>query len=329
MMGRGTRNILLWPESGSGLPPFMESALRQSYPEQSSNLADEAVLQSGLACFDWFYQALRYPVRTWKLKRLLNRHGIPLVTWNRDAPHYLNRASWRLNLLDVSQMFDIYATHSLADEGRTFAGLQLYLPNAADLDNYSIKGDADQVLARLRQDGSYRYDVSFFGAMDGDRYKEMREREVFFKELSGRLSSMGIRYLFREASGMSVGEQIRLIQESKISLNFGASCEYGFPQAFGLPERCYGIPAVGGFLLCDKRVHARDDFTVGENWAEFDGLDDCVSQIQYWLSHFDAARHLAEKCYHHVMSHHTYQQRAEKLLGAIHDWRNGRRGLIR
>ena len=111
-----------------------------------------------------------------------------------------------------------------------------------------------------------------------------------------------------------------MIRTSRINLNYGARCEYQAPIASGLPERCFGIPACGGFLLCDKRTHARDDFTIGENWAEFDGIDDCIEKIEYWLTHFDQARDLAERCYHHVMINHTYRNRAATLHAELLSW---------
>ena len=89
-----------------------------------------------------------------------------------------------------------------------------------------------------------------------------------------------------------------------------------------------GLVAAGGFLLCDKRTHAKDDFTPGENWAEFDGLEDCVSRIRYWLSHRDAARDLAERCHVHVLAAHTYANRAEKLHQALLAWHDGQRGFL-
>ena len=89
-----------------------------------------------------------------------------------------------------------------------------------------------------------------------------------------------------------------------------------------------GVPAAGGFMLCDKRAHARDDFTLGQNWAEFDGLDDCVAQIDHWLANFDAARTLAERAHLHVMTHHTYAVRAETLHHALLAWHEGKRGRL-
>ncbi|MDK9701972.1 MAG: glycosyltransferase [Sulfuritalea sp.] len=276
----------------------------------------------------WFYDALRHPLNVARLRRLLAQQEVPLFAWNQDAPHYLNRASWRLDLLDRFRLLDIYATHTLVDTRRNFADAVLYFPNAADTQRYNLRGDTGMELARSRDPTQYTWDVSFFGAMDGSRYKEMRGRQKFFAALGERLAARSIRFLFRESAGMSVEEQVSLIQNSRINLNFGASCDYGAPIASGLPERCYGIPACGGFLLCDRRTHARDDFTPGENWAEFDGLDDCITQIEYWLANFSAARDLAERCHAHVMAHHTYAHRAATLHNALLAWHEGKRGRL-
>ena len=323
----GQRDLLLL--SPDTLHPALADELRRR-GLALRELADWACLTKAdgerlLGGFVWFYACIRHPVGTWRQRKLLHRYNAPLFAWNQDAPHYLNRAMWRLDWLDRVRLLDIYATHSLVDTKRDFADTTLYLANGADIRRYHLAG---KTLADLRRTGDCIHDVSFFGAMDGARYKEMRSRQEFFTALSQRLTSLGVRFLFRESAGMSIDEQIALIQQSRISLNFGASCEYGAPVASGLPERCYGIPAVGGFLLCDKRTHASDDFSPGENWVEFDGLDDCVAKIQYWLSNWDAARDLAERCHAHVMAAHTYAHRAEKLHRALLAWHDGQRGFL-
>ena len=294
--------------------------LRESLRWQDANRSTPDRI---LGAYTWFYEGLRHPLAVWRMHRTLGRMRVPLFAWNQDAPHYLNRAAWRLDWLDRVHLFDIYATHSLVDT-RRFADRVIYLPNAADTGRYSLK---DTTLPALRDPDRYEYDVSFFGAMDGTRFKEMRPRQEFFAALGERLAARGFRFLFRESSGMSLEDQVALIRTSRINLNFGASCDYGSPVASGLPERCYGIPACGGFLLCDRRTHARDDFTPGDNWAEFDGLDDCVAQIEFWLARFDAARDLAERCHAHVMARHTYAHRAASLHSALLAWHEGRRGV--
>jgi len=297
-------------------------ALRESRNWQD---ADRSEPERILGAYTWFYEALRHPLTAWRMHRALRRQGIPLFVWNQDAPHYLNRAAWRLDWLDRARLFDIYATHSLVDSRRRFAGSVLYLANGADTRSYHLR---NATLAELRNTARYDFDVSFFGAMDGNRYKEMRSRQEFFAALGERLVARGVRFLFRESAGMSAEELIAHYQKSRINLNFGASCDYGAPLASGLPERCYGIPACGGFLLCDRRSHARDDFTPGENWAEFDGLDDCVARIEFWLANFAAARELAERCRDHVLTHHTYAHRAATLHKALMDWHAGKRGRL-
>lgn len=322
-MSVGRRNVITHDAAKTFIPlakhfHALGYDVRPATPGSASVDADTIA-----AHFCCFYETLKRPIHSTLRFRAMRGRDIPVMTWNRDAPHYLNQARWRLYLLEYLRPFDLYATHSTID-GRRFGRHDIYLANAADIDHYFLT-DVAAAFSRLRNPDGYQFDVSFFGSMDGDRYKEMRRRQVFFAELGRRLTAQGIRFLFREAEGMSHDEQIELIQASRINLNFDASCDYGAPVASGLPERCYGIPACGGFLLCDLRTHARNDFTPGENWAEFNGLDDCVAKIEYWLANFDAARDLAERCHAHVMARHTYAHRAATLHHALLAWHEGKR----
>lgn len=292
---------------------------------------DPKLLQQTLACFIWFYDALRYPFKVAALKHRLHHYGVPLVAWNQDAPHYLNRKPWRLNLLDRFRLFDIYATHTLIDNKRQFAETQLFLPNAANPALYNLGGSEKEVFEHLRQPKNYRYDVSFFGGMDGQRHKEDLDRQFFFRNLENRLNQRGISYLFIDTGnkGMAIDRQIEIIQSSRINLNYGARCEYLAPVASGLPERFFGIPACGGFLLGDRRTHTKDSFDTGVHLDEFSGLNECVDKIEYYLANFAQSREMAEQAYHHVLRHHTYTHRAATLYNALIDWHKRKRGLIR
>ena len=182
------RDTLFHP-AGRGLSAPLEAALEERglrfKPLDDS--VSEAELRRGLACIVWFYEPLRHPLAAWWRHRRLMADGVPTLTWNRDAPHYLNRAPWRLDLLDRSRLIDIYATHTLVDQDRQFADMVLYLPNAADVTCYNLRGESTEVLTRLRDPSGYRWDVSFFGGMDGKRYKEDAARAEFFAALAERL----------------------------------------------------------------------------------------------------------------------------------------------
>lgn len=121
---------------------------------------------------------------------------------------------------------------------------------------------------------------------------------------------------------MSVENQVRLIQESRINLNFGAACDSA-TVSWGLAERCFGIPACGGFLLSDYRQHARDTFPP-DLWVDFTDIGDCVEKIRYYLAHFEQVRELAEGLHREVMLRHTYVHRARAFVGLAMAWREGR-----
>lgn len=288
------------------------------------------LLRSALACVVDFGGNVKQPIKAALWRWRLARAGVPVFTWNRDAPHNNNLAGWRLGLFARLRPIDIYATHSFADERWAFAGTTLFLPNAADTALYNLRGEPGDVLARMRDPRQYRWDVSFFGALDGDRYKEARTRKAFFAALTARLDVLGIRHHFVDTTrqAMTLDEQVTLIQESVINLNFGARCDFESGQAWGLPERCFGIPACGGFLLTDRRQHNADSFEAGTHVEEFSDLDQCVEKIRQALDEFSRSRDIAEAGWRHVMRDHTYAARAATLHEALLDWHAGRRGLI-
>ncbi len=264
-----------------------------------------------------FYDYVSRPWRAWKLKRVLGP-GVPVIAWNRDAPGYLNKRPWRLALASCLEGLDIYATHAVTDDWR-FGKEVALLHNGANIAAYNLAGRS---LESLRDEGNYRYDVTFFGAMNADRYKEYLPRERFFGALGQALESRGINYRFIDTSRtpMSVAEQVELVQTSRININYGAGCEYGAPMGYGLPERCFGIPACGGFLLSDYRLHAADAFAADE-WADYTDLEQALQRIDYYLGNFAEARAIAERAYRRVLACHSYRHRAEELLALLADWR--------
>ncbi len=291
---------------------------------------DPGLLPQTLACIVDFGGSVKKPFQSLIWKHRLSRYGVPIFSWNRDAPHNNNLRTWMLALFKHLQPLDIYATHSLIDDRWRLADTVLYLPNAADTSQYNLRGEPDAVLKRLRDPAQYRWDVSFFGALDGIRYKEAASRQAFFGTLATRLDALGIRHRFVDTicTPLSLEEQVKLIQTSRINLNFGARCDYGDFPASGLPERCFGIPACGGFLLTDRRVHTADSFEIGRHLDEFADLDECVAKIRDYMDDFTRCRDIAEAGWRHVMRHHTYANRAETLHHALLDWHAGRRGLI-
>jgi spore maturation protein CgeB len=279
--------------------------------------ADRAMLASIDACVVNFNEAVRRPFTLWALKRRLPRH-VPVVGIDRDAPWQMGFRRRRLWLLAALRLLDIYASHTLQPLRYRYAPQTLYLPNAADTREYHLGTTSVEA---LRDPARYRYDVSFVGNMNAARFKEHAERAEFMAALEPRLKALGVNCLFRDTKDFPHEAQTELVQTSRINLNYRSSADHGPERSWGLPERCYGVPARGGFLLSDERRHAGDDFVPGKEWASFDALDDCVEKIRYYLDHFEESRAIAEAAHQRVMRDHTYGTRAARLMQAIKQWK--------
>ena len=275
-----------------------------------------AALEGVALCVADFVDCAREVRRTAGLRRRLARARIPFVTLNRDAPFNRGVHPLRLAVLRRLKPFDTYATHSMQGAGR-YARRTLYCPNAARESAYRVS-DAD--LTALRDPARYRWDVSFVGNLDVARFGEHARRGEFLQGLSTKLEGQTIRMSFRDSAGMSADEQVGIIQASRINLSVMAACDAGAEASWGLPERCYGVPACGGFLLSDRRRHAAEDFAEDER-AEYGDIEDCVRKIRHFLAHFGQARAIAERARARVLRDHGYRNRAARLL----DWvRHGR-----
>jgi spore maturation protein CgeB len=260
-------------------------------------------------CVADFVDCARSVRRSLGLKRRLERARVPFIAFNRDAPFNRGVHPARLAAMRLLKPFDAYASHSMQGAER-YARRALYCPNAARESVYRVSGAG---LAALRDPAVYRWDVSFIGNLDAQRYREHARRVAFLQELAGNLEKLQLKVLFRDAAGLTDAEQLEILRTSRINLSTVAACDAGPEPSWGLPERCYGVPACGGFLLSDRRRHAAEDFA-GDERAEYDGMDDCVRKIRYYLEHFGEARAIAERAQARVARDHGYRNRAARLL---------------
>lgn len=304
-----------------GNPRLQEAFEALGHRVSANCYAAEEIASRGIVfvLFD-FKQMFKTRWSHLRLLRQLRRAGIVTATWNRDAPWHVGVRGWEVAGLLRAGLLDLYATHSLQATERARTTV-LYLPNAAWMSHYHL-GDA--TLEVLREDHAYEVDVSFLGNLDAARFREHTGRVRFLERLGKRLREEKVHYRFHHADGIPPERQRRIIQRSRINLSCGAASDARGIQSWGLPERCFGIPACGGFLLADERRHVRDDFKVAEEIATYRDLDDCMQKIRQYLACADERRQIAENGYHRVISEHTYQHRAQSLLGAVQGILEGR-----
>lgn len=251
-------------------------------------------------CFA-FYGNLFGEIKDWlglvRLKRQLRQYKVPYVFWNRDAPW--NTGMKRVNRLAMQWLkpVDIYLTHSMQNCD-WFGGEAHYFPNAAQ-PAYFHNTD----LIALRNEASYQYDVSFYGSFGNAKDSNARARQEFLAVLEQRLrqdcSSVRFKAIDTTKQGLSIDEQLAFIRHSKINLNYGAMCDLPGELSWGLPERVFGIPAAGGFLLTEQRQTLASTFKAPP--LSFHNLDACVEQIKTLAPDFAGLRERAESVHQEVV----------------------------
>ena len=269
-------------------------------------------LQGCSAYYGNLFTELRFPAAFLRLRAALRRRGIPYVFWNRDAPWNVGMTRPRQWLLRMLKPVDLYLTHSMQRAEWFSRNEAVYFPNAARPE-YCSHTD----LPALRDPASYHHDVCFVGTLGNAKRRACRERLAFLGALQDRMKAraetLRLCIVDTVARQAGVDEQLALIRGSKINLNYGAMCDLPDNPSWGLPERAFGIPAAGGFLLTDWRR------TIPETFAEgscdfFRDAEDCANKIAHYLRRFDELRTRAESLHRQVLDQHTYGVRASRLL---------------
>lgn len=82
----------------------------------------------------------------------------------------------------------------------------------------------------------------------------------------------------------------------------------------GIPLRAYDIMGAGGFLLTNYQSDLIDFFVPGEDFAYYDGIDDLLAKIEYYLSHEKERIEIAQNAFEKVSREHTYKSRITTML---------------
>jgi spore maturation protein CgeB len=161
------------------------------------------------------------------------------------------------------------------------------------------------------------HEVTFVGQLHGDR-----------KQTVARLGSAGFPvecWGFGWPAGvLEHDEMVQVFASSRINLNLSNSSEVsGFnarlrrllrfhPPPLRPPQikgRNFEVPGCGGFLLTERVPHLERYFELDSEVAVFDGPDDLVDKVRYWLEHDEERQSVAGAGYRRVMSEHTYDHR--------------------
>lgn len=272
-------------------------------------------LPSCIGYYGNIFSEIKYPFAFMRLNRALARHGIPYIFWNRDAPWNVGMKLHSSLFLRLLKPVDIYLAHSMQDANWFTRGTPHYFPNAAQSDY------CQPALSPNFSDGDqWRYDISFFGMIGNPKRTNCLRRKTFLDNVRKILERRGVTARWRVVDTahehLSVAQQLELIRSTRINLNFVAMCDLPGNSSWGMPERVFGIPAAGGFLLTDWRESIPKTFPDG-SCDYFRTQEECADKIVYYLSHPDPLRRQAERLHSIVLDQHTYSVRAQHLIALL------------
>ncbi|MDY6323404.1 MAG: glycosyltransferase [Succinivibrio sp.] len=107
--------------------------------------------------------------------------------------------------------------------------------------------------------------------------------------------------------GLTPDEVCQLYNETKICLNIHVK------KHLGLNPRTFEISASGAFQLVDKRPDYYGIFVPGFNITDFDGFDDLVSKINFYLTS-EETQLIADRAYDTVHENYSLERSFDKLI---------------
>lgn len=132
---------------------------------------------------------------------------------------------------------------------------------------------------------------------------------------------------------LSQDQMLRVFSTSRVNLNLSNSSEppntlrvrvgrmlgrgVKGPKPPQIKGRNFEVPGCGGFLLTERVPHLERYFELGREVAVYDGVDDLVEQVGYWLAHEEERAAVAEAGYRRVLAEHTYDRRFKAIFDAL------------
>lgn len=106
----------------------------------------------------------------------------------------------------------------------------------------------------------------------------------------------------------------RIVPDFHFYSNFRSWLYRGIPQ---IKARHFEIPACGGFTLTSPADDLENYFKIGEEMEIYNGLDDLVEKVKYYLSHDEERNRIALAGYERTIKEHTYEKRFSDIFGKL------------
>ena len=85
----------------------------------------------------------------------------------------------------------------------------------------------------------------------------------------------------------------------------------------GIPLRIFEIAEAGGFILTNYQQELMECFEPDKEIVIFGSMEEMEEKAQYYLTHEEERRQIAQAAERRLCAEHTLQSRIERLFGAL------------
>ena len=89
------------------------------------------------------------------------------------------------------------------------------------------------------------------------------------------------------------------------------------PRPAQIKGRNFEVPGCGGFILTERVPHLERYFELDREVGVYDGEDDLLERVGYWLDHEDDRARVAQAGYERVLAEHTYDHRFTAIFAEL------------
>lgn len=82
----------------------------------------------------------------------------------------------------------------------------------------------------------------------------------------------------------------------------------------GIPLRAFDIMGAGGFLLSNSQEELMELFEDGREMTVYEGLEDAVDKVGFYLQHEDIRKQIAENGRKKTFEEHSLQKRMKQIF---------------
>ena len=108
-------------------------------------------------------------------------------------------------------------------------------------------------------------------------------------------------------------EMPKIFNLSKINLNMTIR-----PIETGLPLRIFDILGCGGFLITNYQEEICDHFVIGTDIETYTSIDELIEKCDYYLTHDDVRKKIAQNGINKVRNQHTYYHRMTEMVEKLY-----------